>query len=136
MGEQEMKVQSLRAKARELALEAGAIEEKVKREVAAPQMRACVGRCFKYRNSYGGSDGGWWLYTKIIGFDEKAFAFDTVQFQLTTARRIEIEYRRHFNYEQRNYFTEHNRTYLPISKSEYNAARRRLLKFVSKGLGL
>jgi hypothetical protein len=35
-----------------------------------------VGRCYKYRNSYGGNNDTWWMYFKITGFRE-AFSFQT-----------------------------------------------------------
>ncbi len=31
-----------------------------------PECKAFEGRYFKYRNSYGGDNKGWWLYTKVV----------------------------------------------------------------------
>jgi len=50
-----------------------------------------VGRCFKFRNSYGDSDDSarWWLYRRIVSADgDGAIAF---QFQTDRDGKIEVE---------------------------------------------
>lgn len=40
-----------------------------------------LGKCFKYRNSYGSGSKGWWLYKKVIsvnGNELKAFQFESM----------------------------------------------------------
>ncbi len=50
---------------------------------------AHVGRCFRYRNSYSGSDG-WWLYSRVVGIDKDDGEPQTFTFQQCSDGRIEI----------------------------------------------
>jgi hypothetical protein len=49
-----------------------------------------VGKFFKYRNSYG-TGKKWWLYLKVLSYNERNF--NTLQFQLMGDGKIEIENR-------------------------------------------
>lgn len=48
-----------------------------------------VGRCFKFSNSYGGSDKRWWLYGKVVSVDE--YWPHLITFQHTSEDQIEIK---------------------------------------------
>lgn len=54
-----------------------------------PKLPEMVGKCYKYRNSYGGDSSDWWLYKKITRFvkgDGVDFLL-TEQFQITSNGR-------------------------------------------------
>lgn len=50
-----------------------------------------IGKCFKYRNSYGGShERWWWLYVKITGVTTRG-EFEGIQFQDDGEGRLTVE---------------------------------------------
>lgn len=50
-----------------------------------------VGRCFKYRNTYGGShDKWWWLYAKVTGVTLRG-ELEGIQFQDDGEGRLTVE---------------------------------------------
>lgn len=57
--------------------------------IKIPKMKKLIGKCFKYRNSYGGDSQDWWLYIYVRGV--KGTDFITDQFQTCSDGRIEIE---------------------------------------------
>lgn len=126
-------IDKLIADERKIAMKRANLEYKVLVEKSLPNLRKAVGKCFKYQNTYGVSDHcrRWPLYIKIIEINEENMNFTAVQFQKTTLDRIDIEYRAVHNYKGENYF---NNGYEEISSSEYNRAKKSLLKFVNDAL--
>jgi hypothetical protein len=59
--------------------------EKQKREKAL----AYVGRCFRYRNSFGGDRPDWWLYIEVVGATKDGYAI-TREFQTDCDGRTEF----------------------------------------------
>lgn len=55
-----------------------------------PHMQAMVGKCFKYRNSYGKSEQDWWLYVKVTGYRPKNRSLVMSHYQKTSQGHIEI----------------------------------------------
>lgn len=108
-------------------------EDKIKEEVSKPMLRKSIGKCFKYMNSYGISDNcrRWLLYIKIVDFDEKKMNFKTIQFQKTTLDSIEIKFKQVWNFNSENYF-DTSGDYIEITNSEFERARKSLLKIVDK----
>lgn len=99
------------------------IEEEERNKVHRPILRKSVGKCFKYSNSYGASDGGrrWPLYAKVISFNEAGLTFEVIRFQRTSRDRIDIEMHREYNYSGNNRMgMEHG--WEPITAAEFNRA--------------
>ena len=108
-----------------------AIKDKDIKEKALPMLRDIVGKCFKYRNSYGGSYEKWWLYLQVKSIDEKSLSFTCVEFQRTSMDIIEIKLDKKFNWNGKNYF-DNNSSYIEIPKSEFNKAKRSFKKMIEK----
>lgn len=108
-------------------------EDEFTRLVSLPNLKKSVGKCFKYRNSYGGDSKKWYLYTKIVSIDEKTMTFTCVEFQRTSMDMVEIKYAYKYNWGGENAFKKYG-NYIPIPDSEYNRAKKTLLKFVQDKL--
>jgi len=48
-----------------------------------------IGKCYRYKNSYGGN-GSWWLYIKVTGIDDEGNLL-TLNFQTDAFGGIEIK---------------------------------------------
>ena len=94
-----------------------AIEKKEKEKTIRP----LVGKCFKYRNSYG-SDENWWLYKKILSISDRAW-LNAFMFQKTSRGNWEI----HFN---ETYISLLD-GYISISEEEFNQAWKECLNELS-----
>ena len=64
------------------------VRKNQKKELIPKFKKEWIGKCFKYRNSYGGSRPSWWLYAIIIDIPDVNFYrtpaepyFHTVSFQ-------------------------------------------------------
>lgn len=57
-----------------------------RREKNAP----LVGKCFRYRNSYGGDVEKWWLYLKVLAVDEDGH-LNCLTFETTSVGIVNIE---------------------------------------------
>lgn len=110
-------------------------EEKHLNEEVIPKLKALIGKCFKYYNSYGGSLPRWYLYAKIISVDEKTCTLHTVEFQKTSLDKVEVNLKQKSTYRGTNYFLDNN-GYIPISNTEYNRAKKFLKKFLIEKLEL
>lgn len=104
--------------------------EEQRNEVARPELRKLVGKCFRFTNSYGSGEK-WPLYARILSFDEKAMTYLAVHFQNTTRQRIEIEYRHEYNFEQHARFGVES-GWIPVSNEEYERELKKLLDFVGE----
>lgn len=58
----------------------------------AQEAKALVGKCFRYRNSYGSGES-WWYYVEVIGSKENQLITETFQ---ETPIEIEIKRRHHY----------------------------------------
>lgn len=110
--------------------ELNAAKEQHEQEVQIPEMRKHVGKCFKYRNSYGGSDQ-WWTYVRVNSVT------DDGRFHCVLAGRppypgIHIEY---LDISQQADGAL-GQAYLPIRESEYRRAVRALVDEVASDMGL
>ena len=126
-------IEQVRAQAIEMQRKLTDMEEEERDRIQRPILRKLVGRCFRFTNSYGSGER-WPLYAKILSFDEKAMTFLATNFEHTTARRVEIEYRREYNFQGRSKFGVDS-NWQPISTAEYNRAKKKMLRFVAELLG-
>ena len=124
------KLQKLIEQRNKLDIEISNLEYKRIIEVSVPLLKKSIGKCFKYRNSYGGDRPQWYLYTKIVGVDEKNMSFNCVSFQKTSMDIVEIKFDQKFNFRGENYFND--RSYIEIKASEYNRAKNSIQKLVTK----
>lgn len=130
----ETKLKKLKEKAEKARVAYQNEQEKYDNKIALPNLRKMVGKCFKYHNSYGGNLPRWFLYSKVISIDEKTLTFTCIEFQRTSLERVEVELTRKYNYRGENFFDGTN--YIKISSSEYNRAKRSLLKFMQDKLSI
>jgi hypothetical protein len=84
-----------------------------------------LGKCFKYRNSYGGSSeaDGWWLYVKVTKIDARG-EMKAFQFQTDKYGKLEIE----ANYRIPSSLSS---GYTPITAGEFSKAWRAVQKRVA-----
>ena len=80
------KLQAIVAEGHEARKELNKIEEKEDTKKNLP----LVGRCFKFKNSYGSGDS-WWLYSEVLGVEGGFFKYLT--FQECTHGKISVELR-------------------------------------------
>jgi hypothetical protein len=128
-------IQKLRTQYNKVSMELREAEEKEKNEILRPAIKKMVGKCFKYINSYGGDSKEWNLYVKIISVNEKTLSVNYIQFQRSSKDIVEIALKESFTYNGRNSFTD-KMSYIPISNSEYNRAKKSLEKFVIEKLSI
>lgn len=101
--------------------------ESAERDKLRPELiKKYVGKYFKYRNSYGGSDNGWWLYQYVVSLD-KDFnlpnpTFYVITFQKTTMNVIEYRYKE---------FTFQSSLGTEISKTEFMKAHDEILNEIN-----
>ena len=126
-------INKLNEQLRELRIKVSSLEQAEANEVSRPLLRKSVGKCFIYSNSYGTGER-WPVYAKIVSFNERDVNFNTIQFQHTITKRVEIEYEVAHNWEGKNHFREGS-GWTEISVAEYNRARRSAMKFITRLLG-
>lgn len=107
-------------------------EEEERNKTIRPALRKTIGKCFKYINSYGGNLPRWPLYVKVIDMDEKSLTFSTIEFQRTSLDTVEVKLSQKYNFYGKNYME--GSGYIPIPNSEYNRAKKALLKFMEEKL--
>ena len=129
------KLEQLKDKSHQLQRQVSNLEYKRMVELALPNLRKFIGKCFKYHNSYGSQHERWWLYSKVISVDEKNMMFNCIEFQRTSLEKIEIELEKKFNFNGENFFTRMS-GYIEITANEYNLEKRKLKKFVIEKLEL
>jgi len=96
------------------------IGTKEKRDII-PLAKSFRGRCFKFRNSAGGSDR-WWLYLKVI--KTRGTMLHCITFQKTSYKQIE------FNTEKKSLVWRDIKPfsdYIEITKEEFEEARKEFL---------
>lgn len=126
------KIEKLKQQVNELNKQINDIEYKKLIEVSIPELRKSIGRCFKYKNSYGGNLDKWWLYKKIISINEKDMTFNTLEFQITSLNIIEVKLEQQYNFGGKSYFDNQGTWYTEIKPSEFNKARKMFLKKIEK----
>lgn len=94
---------------------------KIERAEQSKEAQALVGSHFKYRNTYGSGDQGWWLYAKVYAVKDGCVVAH--RFQTTSRKTHEIE-PAYVGYSHGMGGGE----WLKISASEYKKAWRALLK--------
>lgn len=111
--------EALRIKARKIRDELNRIENKKRID----ENKKHVGQCFKYRNSYGGSDDRerWWLYKKITGIDRYGY-LSSISFEDDKCGRLNVH---------SNKMVISLDEYTPISKKGFNAALRSFKKKIN-----
>lgn len=88
----------------------------IKDKRARKDWEKMVGKCFKFRNSFGSGEK-WWLYEKIVGFNEDGLI--TLIAQKDSHDHIEIEKRTSYGY--------HHSGDIKISKEEFDREFQKLL---------
>lgn len=78
--------------------------------------RKQIGRCYKYRNTYGGDCPGWWLYMRITG---GGYWMVSLKFQHTSNNTYEVE---------RDKTTMSLDGWTEITRKEFDAEWRKLLR--------
>ena len=66
------------------------LREELEDNHTIPSMQNLVGKCYKYRNSYGSDCSGWWRYKKVTGIHSGSYV-ETIDFQETADHRFEIK---------------------------------------------
>lgn len=91
----------------------------IETELRRAENEKLVGNCYKYRNSYGNGDPGWWLFLKIKSLSDCGELI-VDSFQVCSYGKFE------FTSEQLRFNTEN---YISITSAEYN---KELKKFLAK----
>jgi hypothetical protein len=95
----------------------------------APELeKTFVGKFFKYRDSYGSDDKGWWLYQYVIGLSGPDFnipnpTFKVFSFQTCTYGKTEIH--------RDDYYFQTSLGPKQITRREFVAAYEKMLKGIS-----
>jgi len=122
----------IRKERNKLNKEESKINNAIEKQETIPKMKKNIGKCYKYRNSGGGVDSEWWLYTKITGI--KNSCYTTASFQHPKGEYIEyimIETEKHVSpsrFEGSDYPSNH----IEITEEEYNKAREKILKEIEE----
>jgi hypothetical protein len=58
-----------------------ALRDEEERLIKIPALQKLIGKCYKYRNSYGSGER-WWLYKKVVGIS--GTMLKTLEFQITS----------------------------------------------------
>lgn len=119
----------IRKERKKLNKEESKINNVLQKEEVIPKMKKNIGKCYKFRNSGGGVDSEWWLYTKITGI--KNSCYTTSSFQHPKGEYIEyimIEIERHVSPSRFESCTDYPSNYIEITEEEYNKAREKILK--------
>jgi len=85
--------------------------------ITMPTLKKNIGKCFKFKNSYGGSDS-WWLYIKIIGLNGICYVTENFEIDINNAISINTKIRPDFI----------SREYMSIPDEEYEKERNNILK--------
>ena len=93
--------------------------DKLLTEIENEEGKKLVGKCFKFRNSYGSGEK-WWLYSKIVGADSEWV--NTLELQKLPFSGIEIK----LNKISKSLFE--NGVYTSITKKEFNNVYKRFIK--------
>src|SRR5690349_7211800 len=91
-------IQKLIEQEREIRKRRREIEDKYRQEELRPILQKQIGKCFKYKNSYGSSTDPWWLYERIISLKEDG-DFYCEKFQVDCYGKIELSYVDELNYD-------------------------------------
>jgi hypothetical protein len=126
------KLDKLKAERQKIDIKIRDIEYKELVEKSIPKLKQSIGKCYKYSNSYGGNTKRWPLYKKIISIDEKTMSFNSIEFQHTSMNIIEIKHNQVFNFNGENHFDSWGNNYTEISNSEFNKAKKSLIKTVNR----
>ena len=100
-----------------LRCELSNLEDKKYEEDEEPKLKALVGKCFKYRNSYGSGDA-WWIYVEVVGHDGPHLIVNTCE--KTCDKKIIIEF-------EQMLFGDHL-IQIPCSRNEFKAGVKRIIK--------
>lgn len=117
-------LEALKLKAARLLGRIRDLEEKERDEIARPKLRASVGRCFVFDNSYGPGER-WPLYAKIVSFNEQTMTFNTIQIQHTSRKELRFNYDVNYCYEGKSYFAGHDWKEIPAKQFD-NVAKNAL----------
>lgn len=107
-------------------------QEKESKKLIPEYKKEWLGRCFKYRNSYGCDCPGWWLYCRIEDIcsvnyisDEPEPNFTTLRFQKCTQNKVEI-IPDHFEFRMTDWEE--------IEQSEFNHEFEEIIEFIEDKL--
>lgn len=111
-----MSKKTLKDELREQYLAIGNEISKLEDAEAESEGKSRVGKCFRYRNSGGGADKKWWLWAKVIKFED--YCIYTQEFQtIPTAYGDELQF-----VPMKHYYRRMLGGFEPISSSEYRRA--------------
>ena len=99
--------------------------DEISKRFERPMMRKNIGKCYKYRNSYGGDGRNWWLYRRI--FDVVGGQCWTMAIQADCDRRIMIE--------EHRWGTNIPRGDIEISEAEYRCGVEKILNRLNQRVG-
>ena len=105
------------------------LERQVYQSEIEPKMKRMIGKCFKYRNSYGSGSKDWWLYSKIIDYKPQDQVLVVCSYQRTSDGRIEItvEETRHVAVSSEDHLFQ-----IPITLKQFSANLDRAIKELEK----
>lgn len=102
------------------------IHKQEEKELIPKFKKQWIGRCFKYRNSYGGDQKKWWLYSMVTDITGVNFCrtpasphLNVISFQKCSMEEFRIKVKE-FNYDMDSH--------IEIKPSEFNIEYKKILK--------
>lgn len=126
------KLKELQEKNLKIRNEISNIQDEREKELLPKYRKQFVGKCFKYRNSYGGDRPKWWLYIKILDVNSVNFCnneepvFDTLRVEKCSDGGIHIK-KSEYDYVRSD-------DHIAISAKEFNKAMAGIIKSVHEYL--
>ena len=125
------KIDKLKEKERKTRMQIYNIEKKELEQKILPKAKKLIGKCFKYSNSYSGSnDSRWWLYQKILSIStvmgENSVLVKINEFQKDCRGKIDFQANTSFR-DLRG-----QRGWIKISNKTYEKEKKKLVKILEK----
>lgn len=91
----------------------------INEEISFENNQKMIGKCFKFRNSYG-SGGDWWFYIQVLGINSEGYLV-CISAEHCSDNKIQIE-------QSIRYSSSFSKEYLPITEEEFEKAFEKILE--------
>lgn len=103
-------------------------ESKIHKIEIEPKIKKLIGKCFKYRNSYGQGED-WWMYIKVVDYKPISQCVIVCTYQKTTSQEHQIQMKK----EQWGVdLLDDHLLQMPITKKQFNSHINKAIKDLEK----